>query len=64
LWQPDGLENGPAVAHIAGMAKSHTFTVTLSKKSDEKVIRLVAKHLNRNAGGLRAARTKRKTVKK
>jgi hypothetical protein len=45
------------------MAKSHTFSVTLSKKRDEKIIRLLVKHLNRTAGGLRSARTKRKTVK-
>jgi hypothetical protein len=46
------------------MAKSHTITVTLSKKRDEKVIRLLVKHLNRAAGGLRSARTKRKMPKK
>ena len=40
--------------------KSHTFSVTVSKKGDEKAVRELVKHLNRTAGGLRAARTKRK----
>ena len=46
------------------MAKSHTITVTLSKKRDEKIVRLLVKHLNWTAGGLRSARTRRKTAKK
>jgi hypothetical protein len=46
------------------MAKSHTFSVTLSKKGDKKIILALAKHLNQTAGGLRAARTKRKRAGK
>lgn len=39
--------------------KSHTFEVTVSKKRDIEAVRYLVKHLNRAAGGLRAARTKR-----
>ena len=39
--------------------KAHTISITLSKKRDAKIVRLLVKHLNRAAGGLRSARTKR-----
>jgi len=42
------------------MKKSHTMKVTLSKKRDAKIVELLVKHLNRAAGGLRSARTRRK----
>lgn len=40
--------------------KSYTVTLTLSKKRDIRAVEYLVKHLNRGAGGQRAARTKRK----
>lgn len=34
----------------------------LSKKSDEKIVRALVKHLNASAGGLRAARVRRRNA--